>query len=154
MEFDRVSLFGDKISIRIPHDWIEIDLDDKETYTFSDPNSSLGWLRINLFTKKTKELFCEADLRELISNAHDGECGVYKVGEMYVAAWQEDAKHEDNLRMFYWEAGEIIDPQTMRIAAISFAVEQERFKEEGFNDKFEMIQDCVFATSFTSTETA
>jgi hypothetical protein len=148
MEFDRVSLFGDKISIRIPHEWEEVDSDDIETVTFYDQVDKLGWLRVSLFTKQTEESFQDVDLKNLIDSAHDGDCGFYKVGDVYVAAWDEETKSDSSIMMFYWEAGAIINSKLMRMAIFSLTVEKERMNKDGFDDEIAMIQDCIFATHF------
>lgn len=148
MEFDRVSLFGDKISIRIPHEWKEVDSDDNETVTFYDQVDKLGWLRVSLFTKQTEESFQEKDLKNLIDTAHKGDCGFYKIEDIYIAAWEEEAESDNSLMMFYWEAGAIINSKLMRMAIFSLTVEKERMNKDGFDDEIAMIQDCIFATHF------
>ena len=148
MDFDRVSLFNDKISIRIPHDWVEEEDDDDGMYMFHDPDIEVGWYRVSLIKNETENIFLESDLEDLIASSHKGENELFKAGKMFVAVWHENAKFEDDMRMFYWEAGAIVNPKLIRSVIFSLAVKKNRIQEKGFAETLSMIQECVFATQF------
>jgi|GEM_PF-5028938 len=148
MEFDRMSLFGDKISIRIPHDWEELDSEDDDHYTFHNPVNKLGWYRVSMFSKSSTNQFQESDLEKIVDESHGGDCGLFKVGDKFIAAWQEPANSDPNLTMYFWKIGSIVYSKLIRIVIFSLAVENNRLQENGFDDEIALVQDCIFATDF------
>src|SRR5947208_2822793 len=68
MRLDEVSIFGDKLSFLIPHEWVEGEGDD-DHYLYHEPQADSGWLRVSLITVRTDDP--ELKLRKLFADCVD-----------------------------------------------------------------------------------
>ena len=63
---DEVSIFNDKVTFLIPHEWIEVESGDDGTYLYQAADARTGWFRVSLITQNDV-VNPAARLRELFS---------------------------------------------------------------------------------------
>lgn len=68
---DRVSIFGDKLSFLIPHEWVEDTDEAEDVYLYHAPGTDSGWLRLSLITAKNSS----AKARDLLAERARQESG-------------------------------------------------------------------------------
>jgi hypothetical protein len=64
---DEVSIFNDKLTFLIPHEWIEVESGEDGTYLYQVPDVRSGWFRVSLVTISNVARPAER-LAELFSN--------------------------------------------------------------------------------------
>src|SRR5215469_7813672 len=47
---DAVSIFNDKLTFLIPHEWIEVESDENDVYQYQLPDAISGFFRVSLIT--------------------------------------------------------------------------------------------------------
>jgi len=125
---DEVFTFGDQLSFLIPHEWIEGESGDDDTYLYHYPDSDSGWLRVTLLTLKG----C-ADPAERL---HDifGKKQSYWVDEEtenLVRTFEKDTEQDgDLLHMYYWQVGNFVKPDLVQEAIFSYAILRDRVKDK------------------------
>jgi hypothetical protein len=154
VEFDRVDCFG-QISVRISRNWVQSDEEEDGTYGFFHPGGSSGTVRVSLFVNKRTEAFdLDMMFAELFDLYPDENVKFFRVGDFAVAEWDEPARKQPDVHMFYWVIDTATSLMTTKRAMFSYAVEAERLSADDFKSELEMVRDCVFATEFSTGGTA
>ena len=47
---DAVSIFEDKLTFLIPHEWVEVESNENDVYEYQLPNATSGFFRVSLIT--------------------------------------------------------------------------------------------------------
>ena len=48
---DEVSIFNDKLTFLIPHEWIEVESGEDGSYLYQVADAQSGWFRVSLITQ-------------------------------------------------------------------------------------------------------
>ncbi len=143
---DEVSIFGDKLRLLIPHDWVEGDEGDNGSYLYHAPSTEFGWFRASLVTADAKDT--TGKLREIFNGAHnpriDSETG------NYVAAW-EKAIIEDRtpVHIYYWKVANAVSSHRIREAVFSYTVREQSIRDADTIDIVKLLVTLVGRATFT-----
>jgi hypothetical protein len=142
---DRVSIFGDKLSFLVPHDWVEEV--DEDHYLYYEPGTDSGWLRVTLLTMGPFDDRSPAEhLQQLCgSNEHVVEDSTHNV----VCASEKDSEEEGKrIHIYHWKVANVVPPDLVREALFSFTVLQDRRYKEGTSQAVKIIGQLVSQAQF------
>ena len=125
---DRVSIFGDKLSFLVPHDWVE--KLDEDHYLYSDPETDSGWLRVTLLTLRTVD---DEPPTERLKQLFESKENVTVEGQTknVVCACEKDTEEGgERIHLYYWKVANVVPPDLIREAVFSYTVLRERTNEE------------------------
>lgn len=116
---DEVTVFGGKLTLLIPHEWVDGDDGDEGTYLYYEPDAQSGWFRISLLT---------------IQNVQEPEERLYSVfkqeafetdeetGNLVLREEKDSMQDGVPLRIFKWRVGGIVLPDKVVEAIYSYTV--------------------------------
>ena len=146
---DRVAVFGDQLSLLIPHEWVESE-EASDYYLYHAPGADSGWLRVSLISIKGPKCRSEEELRALLAERAQKEQGaLLDVGENILVAWTKDSE-EDGVPItnFWWAVGHFHGPALSHEAIFSFTVLRERKNQSETLKTVEMVGMLVGQASF------
>ena len=115
---DALSIFNDKLTFLIPHEWIEVESDEGDVYQYQVPDATSGFFRVSLITangpaEKLRQSF-EKEHRNVEVNPTTGN----------FIARSEKALTQDGTRIhiYYWFVGGSVAPDVVREAVFSYTV--------------------------------
>lgn len=142
---DRVSIFGDKLSLLIPHEWIE-EQEDGDHYLYHAPNADSGWLRISLITAKNSP----ERARELLTERANQEGGrLYESAGNIVAAWEKPSE-EDGVPIYHywWTVEHSHGPQLSREALFTYTILRDRREDAETQQTVSLLSDLIANAEF------
>ena len=89
---DRVSIFGDKLSFLIPHEWVETFDDDY--YVYHHPETESGWLRVTLLTVRTGDEAPAGRLKKIFESK-ENVIVEYQTGN-FISISEKDSEEDGN----------------------------------------------------------
>jgi hypothetical protein len=115
---DAVSIFNDKLTFLIPHEWIEVESDENDMYQYQLRDAISGFLRVSLITADGPI----EKLRKSFQEAH-GNVEVNPTTGNFIAR-SEKASIQDGTRIhiYYWFVGGSVAPDVIREAVFSYTV--------------------------------
>lgn len=145
---DRVFLFGDKVSFRIPHEWIESN-DGDDCYLYHAPDTDSGWLRVSLNTIKG----VHGNLHERLKKAFASKENVRtekSTGNLISVSEKSSEEDGRAIHLYYWYVGNVIAPDEVCKAIFSYTVLSERVRDLKTMRTVELIGQLVSETRFAS----
>jgi hypothetical protein len=115
---DAVSIFNDKLTFLIPHEWIEVESDENDVYQYQLPDAASGFFRVSLITGHGPV----EKLRQSFQKEH-GNVEVNPTTGNFIAR-SEKASTQDGTRIHihYWFVGGSVSPDVIREAVFSYTV--------------------------------
>ena len=143
---DAVSIFNDKLSFLIPHEWIEVESDENDVYEYQLPNATSGFFRVSLITANGPA----EKLRHLFENKH-GNVEVNPVTGNFVAR-SEKATTQDGTRIhiYYWFVAGCLGANLIREAVFSYTVLADLVDKSDNQSDIEIIGKLVADARFDS----
>ena len=142
---DRVSIFGDKLSFLIPHEWIE-EQEDGENYLYHAPNAESGWFRVSLITAPNSP----ERLREHLAERAQQEHGrLYTAGDNIIVTWERPSE-EDGVPIyhFWWAVGHSHEPELSREALFTYTVLLDRREDTQTRQTVSLLADLIANAEF------
>ncbi len=143
---DRVSLFGDKLTFLIPHEWIEADDDDEGTYLYQMPDTHSGWFRVSLITVGGAGS-PEERLRKSFSDCKEVETN-QRTGTLMRRSEHDCVEDGDRLHIYYWFVGGCGAPDVVREAVFSYTVLAELTTDQETQAEVRLIEQLVREAQF------
>jgi hypothetical protein len=117
---DEVSIFNDKLTFLIPHEWIEVESGEDGTYLYQVPDVRSGWFRVSLVTISNVARPAER-LAELFSN-HENVSANETTGNLITRTEKDSEEGGTPLHIFYWFVGGCVPPNSVCEAVFSYTV--------------------------------
>ena len=115
---DAVSIFNDKLSFLVPHEWGESYSEDDGTYLYCTEDATSGWFRVSLLSAHG-----EGDAWKQLEKqfAEYAEVRINDRTRNLIARWERDSVEDgESIRIYYWKVGGIVELGTIRTAIFSF----------------------------------
>jgi hypothetical protein len=101
---DRVSIFSNKLTFLIPHEWIEEE-EEGDYYLYHLPNADSGWFRVSLITLTNEGEASKEHLHaHLMTRARNEGGTLHEHGENIVLAWEQPSEENGIPICSYWWA--------------------------------------------------
>lgn len=115
---DAVSIFNDKLTFLIPHEWTEVESDEDDTYQYQSLDATSGFFRVSLITGHGPA----EKLRQNFQKEH-GNVEVNPTTGNFIAR-SEKATTQDGTRIhiYYWFVGGSVASDVIREAVFSYTV--------------------------------
>lgn len=115
---DAVSIFNDKLSFLIPHEWIEVESDENDVYQYQLPDATSGFFRVSLITAHGPAEKLRVNFRK-----NHGQVEVNPTTGDFIAR-SEKASTQDGTRIhiYYWFVGGSVAPDVICEAVFSYTV--------------------------------
>jgi hypothetical protein len=142
---DRVSIFSDRLSFLIPHEWVEAI--DEDHYLYHQPETDSGWLRVTLITSKSVNEAPLQELRRLF--ASKGDVRVEEKTGNFISPSEKDADEDGcRIHLYYWMVANIVPPDSIYEAVFSYTVLLDRLHEVETREMVELIETLVTQAKF------
>ncbi len=142
---DRVTIFGQKLSFLIPHEWEESDEDGD--YLYHKEGTESGWLRVSLLTVKADSETPGQKLKTFF----DGRPNVVKeqnTGNL-ICSYEEDSEQNGvPIYLYYWLVANMVPPDLVREAIFSYTVLRSRKDEEDTKETVELLKELLSVAQF------
>jgi hypothetical protein len=148
VQLDRVFLFGDKVSFRIPHEWVESNEKD-DHYLYHAPKAESGWLRVSLLTLKT----VSGDPRKRLKRVFSSKKNVYReesTGNLISASEKDSEEAGASIHLYYWRVGNVVPPDQICEAVFSYTVLSKCVRDLKTRRMVELIRDLVSQAEFSA----
>ncbi len=147
---DEVSIFNERLTFLIPHEWIEGDSGDDGTYLYQLPDACSGWFRVSLVT--TKGISDPAkQLRKLFgddSNVEQSE----EMGNLLRRSEKDTVEDGDKLHIYYWFVGGCVLPDMVWEAVFSYTVLKELLHSGETQSEVTLLDELVRKARFNVTQ--
>lgn len=147
-QLDRVFLFRDKVSFRIPHEWVESKEED-DYYLYCAPDTDSGWLRVSLLTLKT----LRGDPRKRLKRVFSSKKNVYReesTGNLVSASEKDSEADGEAIHLYYWRVGNVVPPDQICEAVFSYTVLSETVRDVKTRRMVELIGELVSQANFSA----
>jgi hypothetical protein len=144
---DRVSIFGDKLSFLIPHEWVEDHDESQDVYLYHAPRTDSGWLRVSLITAKNSS----AKARDLLAErARQRNGKLRQLGPNSVATWEKPSQ-EDGVAIYqyWWAVLQSLGPELIREALFSYTVRADHRGNAETQDAVSLLSDLFCNAEFS-----
>jgi hypothetical protein len=142
---DRVSIYDDKLSFLIPHEWLEAIDDDH--YVYHEPETESGWLRVTLLTVKTGDDSPAGRLTRIFEGK-ENLVVEHQSGNLVSASEKDSEEDGDRLHHYYWMVANVVPPNLVREALFSYTVLQDRIDEEDTKRMIKLVGQLVSQADF------
>ncbi len=136
---DEVSIFSDKLSFLIPHEWVEVESEDDGAYQYQLPDARSGFFRASLTTASgsvddLKKRF-EKQFGNVEINLSTGNC----------IARSEKSLIQDGtpIHIYYWFVGGSPAPNVVREAIFSYTVLEELVEDSETQSDVKVIEQLA-----------
>ena len=117
---DEVSIFNDKLTFLIPHEWIEVESGEDGSYLYQVADALSGWFRVSLITQNDV-VNPAVRLKDLFSQ--DPNVAVNKTtGNLIRRSDKETTEDGSRIHIYYWFVGSIVLPKKVCEAVFSYTV--------------------------------
>jgi hypothetical protein len=142
---DAVSLFNDKLTFLIPHEWIEVE-SDENMYQYQLPDARSGFFRVSLITGHGPA----EKLRKSFQNGH-GNVEVTPTTGNFIAK-SEKASTQDGTRIhiYYWFVRGSVTPDVIPEAVFSYTVLADLVHDSETQSDVKIIGQLVADARFNS----
>lgn len=141
---DAVSLFNDKLTFLIPHEWIEVE-SDENMYQYQLPHARSGFFRVSLITGRPN-----GEAKKSFQNGH-GNVEVTPTTGNFIAK-SEKASTQDGTRIhiYYWFVSGSVLPDVIREAVFSYTVLADLVDDSETESDVKIIGQLVADARFNS----
>jgi hypothetical protein len=146
IQLDRVFLFGDKLSFRIPHEWVESD-EGEDSYLYRAPGTDSGWLRVSLLTLKTVCRDPCKRLKKLFLSKKNVRIEK-STGNLVSVSEKDSEEGGEPIHLYYWRVGNVIPPDEICEAIFSYTVLSERVRDLKTIRTVQLIGELVSQAEF------
>jgi hypothetical protein len=144
---DRVSIFGDKLSFLIPHEWVEDTDEAHDVYLYHPPGADSGWLRVSLITAKNSSAKAQDLLAE---RARQEGGGLYKSERNLIAKWERPSEEDGvPIYQYWWAVLRSLGPELSREALFSYTVLANRQSDAETQDAVSVLSDLLCKAEFS-----
>ncbi len=117
---DEVSIFNNKLTFLIPHEWIEVESGEDGTYLYQMADARSGWFRVSLITQDDV-VSPAARLSELFSE-HASVAVNKTTGNLIRRSEKKTIEDGERLHIYYWFVGGCVPPKKVCEAVFSYTV--------------------------------
>jgi hypothetical protein len=144
---DRVSIFGDKLSFLVPHEWVEDTDETDDFYLYHAPGTDSGWLRVSLITAKNSS----AKALDLLAERARQENGkLHQSGPSSAATWEKPSQEDGvPIYQYWWAVLHSIGPELSREALFSYTVLADRRADAETQDTVSILSDLFCNAEFS-----
>lgn len=143
---DAVSIFNDKLSFLIPHEWIEVESDENDVYEYQLPNATSGFFRVSLITANGPV----EKLRKNFENKH-GNVEVNPVTGNFVARSEKTSTQDGTrIHIYYWFVAGVLTRNLIREAVFSYTVLADLVDESDNQSDIKIIGKLIADARFGS----
>lgn len=144
---DRVSIFGDKLSFLIPHEWVEDTDEAEDVYLYHAPGTDSGWLRLSLITAKNSS----AKARDLLAERARQESGNLYQSDRNLIANGERPSPEGGVPIYqyWWAVLRSLGPALSREALFSYTILADRQGDAETQDAVSILSDLFCNAEFS-----
>jgi hypothetical protein len=146
---DRVSIFDDKLSFLIPHEWVEIF--DTDHYLYYHPETESGWLRVTLISVRTGDEAPAECLKKIFGSKENVDVE-HQTGNLVSVSDKESEEDGNRIHLYYWMVANVVPPDLVREAVFSYAVLLDRVHEEGTKEMVRLVGELVSRADFRPNE--
>src|SRR5215469_9570532 len=115
---DAVSIFNDKLRFLIPHEWIEVESDEKDMYQYQLPDAISGFFRVSLITADGPA----EKLRKSFQEEHGNVEVNPTTGNLIARSEKASTQDGTRIHIYYWFVGGSVAPRVLREAVFSYTV--------------------------------
>jgi|SRR5579863_1296079 hypothetical protein len=115
---DRVSIFNDKLTFLIPHEWIEVESDKNDVYQYQLPDARSGFFRVSLISGRGPA----EKLRESFIKEHVNVEVTPSTGNFIARSEKTSTQDGTRIHIYYWFVGGYVRPDVIREAVFSYTV--------------------------------
>jgi hypothetical protein len=117
---DEVSIFNDKLTFLIPHEWIEVESGEDGSYLYQVADTQSGWFRVSLITQNDV-VSPPVRLRELFSQAANVTVNE-TTGNLIRRSEKNTIEDGERIHIYYWFVGGSVPPEKVCEAVFSYTV--------------------------------
>jgi len=118
---DRVSIFNDKLTFLIPHEWIEVESDEDGTYQYQLPNAMSGFFRVSLITARGPI----EELRNSLEERNDIVELNPATGNFVSRSEEVTTQDGKSIHIYYWFVAGAVATGINREAVFSYTVDDD-----------------------------
>ena len=146
VRLDRVSIFGNKLSFLIPHEWVER-LDD-DHYIYQEPETDSGWLRVSLLTVTTVAGEVPAQRLKQLYSGKENVTVEGETGNVVCTCEKDSEESEKHIHLYYWNVANVVPPDLVREAVFSYTILRDRMDDEETKQAVRTIGQLVSQAEF------
>jgi hypothetical protein len=148
IRLDEVSIFGDKLTFLIPHEWVQGESDD-DHYLYHSPETDSGWLRVSLITVRTDNP--DQKLRKLFADCVDVVVSP-KMHNLVERSEKHSLQDGANIHLYYWKVGNVVPPDLVQEALFSFTILSDRQGDKEVQETVALVGQLVSDAIFEAAE--
>jgi hypothetical protein len=143
---DEVSIFNDKLTFLIPHEWIEVESGEDGSYLYQVADAQSGWFRVSLVTQNDV-VSPAVRLKDLFSQ--DPNVAVNKTtGNLIRRSDKETTEDGSRIHIYYWFVGGIVPPKKVCEAVFSYTVLADLTNTDETQSKVALLGQLVSEARF------
>jgi len=146
---DEVSIFNDRLTFLIPHEWIEVASGDDGTYQYQVPDAQSGWFRASLIT--TKDVGKPAERLEKLFRGYDVVSNE-ATGNLIRRSEKDTVQDGEKLHIYYWFIGACVAPNMVCEAVFSYTVLADLAENSETRSEVKLIDQLVSDARFNPTD--
>ncbi len=147
---DEVTIFNNKLTFLIPHEWIEAESGEDGTYLYQVAEAQSGWFRVSLITtkgvanpaKRLRKLFAEYE------NVNANEA----TGNLIWRSEKDTVEEGDRLHIYYWFVGGCVPPDMVCEAIFSYTVLANFLNSDETQSEVRLLNQLVGRARFNAPE--
>jgi hypothetical protein len=143
---DEVTIFNDKLTFLIPHEWIEAESGEDGTYLYQAPDARSGFFRVSLLTVNNVARPAER-LEELFSN-HKNVSANETTGNLVRRTEKDSEEDGAPLHIFYWFVGGCVPPDSVYEAVFSYTVLSDDLHNDDTRTDVTLLEQLVAEARF------
>jgi len=148
---DEVSVFNNRLTFLIPHEWIEVESGDDGTYQYQVPDARSGWFRAPLIT--TKGVAKPAERLAQVFRGYD-DVSKDATGNLIRRSEKDTVQDGENLHIYYWFVGGCVTPDIVCEAVFSYTVLSNLVENADTLSEVNLIGRLVSDARFNAIEDA
>jgi len=147
---DEVSIFNNRLTFLIPHEWIEVESGADGTYQYQVPDAQRGWFRASLIT--TKGVAKPAERLANIFRGCDDVVSKEATGNLIRRSEKDTVQDGENLHLYYWFVGGCVAPDMVCEAVFSYTVLSNLVENADTLSEVNLIDRLVSDARFNATD--
>jgi hypothetical protein len=146
---DEVTIFNDKLTFLIPHEWIEAESGEDGTYLYQASDARSGWFRVSLVTIDNVAKPAER-LEEIFSDDKNVSANE-ATGNLIRRTEKNSEEHGVPLHIFYWFVGGCVPPHCVYKAVFSYTVLSDVLNNDDTQAEVRLLEQLVSEARFNPT---
>lgn len=143
---DEVTIFNDKLTFLIPHEWIEAESGEDGTYLYQVPDARSGWFRVSLIT--IDNIARPAERLEEIFSDHKNVSANEATGNLIRRTEKNSAEDGVPLHICYWFVGGCVPPHSVYKAVFSYTVLFDVLNDDDTQEEVRLLEQQVSEARF------